>query len=122
MLEELARKETPLDIIIDDGSHASVHQHLTLGVLFPALKPGGLFVIEDLDWQPPEIPSGGAPLVKDVLNAMKAGGAFTSNVVTETEAKLISDEVDEILINDSFRELMSRGLLGGLGVLRRKAQ
>ncbi|WP_298878341.1 glycosyltransferase [uncultured Bradyrhizobium sp.] len=121
MLEELARKEKPLDIIIDDGSHASVHQHLTLGVLFPALKPGGLFVIEDLDWQPPEIPSGGAPLVKDVLNAMKAGGAFTSNVMTETEAKLISDEVDEILINDSFRELMSRGLLGGLGVLRRKA-
>ena len=121
MLEELARKEKPLDIIIDDGSHASVHQHLTLGVLFPALKPGGLFVIEGLDWQPPEIPSGRAPLVKDVLNAMKQGGAFASNVMTEAEAKLISDEVDEILVNDSFRELISRGLLGGLGVLRRRA-
>jgi hypothetical protein len=99
-----------------------VHQHLTLGVLFPSLKPGGLFVIEGLDGQPPEIPSNGAPLVKDVLNAMKAGGSFTSNVLTEAEAKLISDEVDEILLNDSFRELMSRGKLGGLGVLRRKAQ
>lgn len=61
MLAELASKENALDIIIDDGSHASVHQHLTLGVLFPSLKPGGLFVIEDLDWQPPEIPSNGAP-------------------------------------------------------------
>jgi hypothetical protein len=122
MLADLASKENPLDIIIDDGSHASVHQHLTLGVLFPSLKPGGLFVIEGLDWQPPEIPSNGAPLVKDVLNAMKAGGLFTSNVLTEAEAKLISDEVDEILLNDSFRELMSRGKLGGLGVLRRKAQ
>lgn len=122
MLEQLAAKEKPLDIIIDDGSHASVHQHLTLGVLFPSLKPGGLFVIEDLDWQPPEIPSNGAPLVKDVLNAMKVGGSFTSNVMSEAEAKLISDEVDEVLLNDSFRELMSRGKLGGLGVLRRKAE
>src|SRR5438445_13894138 len=105
MLAELASKERPLDIIIDDGSHASVHQHLTLGVLFPSLKPGGLFVIEDLDWQPPEIPSNGAPLVKDVLNAMKAGGSFTtSNVMTEAEAKLISQDVNEILLNDSFRE------------------
>ena len=121
MLAELASKERPLDIIIDDGSHASVHQHLTLGVLFPSLKPGGLFVIEDLDWQPPEIPSNGAPLVKDVLNAMKQGGSFTSNVMTEAEAKLIAQEVDEILLNDSFRELMTRGKLGGLGVLRRKA-
>lgn len=42
--------------------------------------------------------------------------------MTAAKAKLISDEVDEILLNDSFRELMSRGKLGGLCVLRRKAQ
>lgn len=53
---------------------------------------------------------------------MKASGTFISNVMTEAEAKLISDEVDEILLNDSFRELMSRGKLGGLGVLKRKAR
>jgi hypothetical protein len=80
-----------------------------------------LFIIEDLDRQPPEIPSNGAPLVKDVLNAMKQGGSFASNVMTEAEAKLIAEEVDEILLNDSFRELMTRGKLGGLGVLKRKA-
>ena len=122
MLAELAATEKSLDIIIDDGSHASVHQHLTLGVLFPSLKPGGLFVIEDLDGQPSQIPSNGAPLVKDVLTAMKAGGPFTSNVTTEAEAKLITEEVDEILLDDSFRELMTRGKLGGMAVLRRKAQ
>jgi hypothetical protein len=121
MLAELAAKEGPLDIIIDDGSHAAMRQHLTLGVLFPALKPGGLFVIEDLNWQSPELPSNGTPLVKDVLNAMKAGGPLTSNVMTEAEAKLITEEVDEILLNDSFLELSSRGQLGGLGILRRKA-
>jgi SAM-dependent methyltransferase len=40
------------DIIVDDGSHASSHQQITLRHLWGALKPGGLYVIEDLHWQP----------------------------------------------------------------------
>ena len=40
------------DIIIDDGSHASYHQQITLKTLFPYLKKGGLYIIEDLHWQP----------------------------------------------------------------------
>jgi SAM-dependent methyltransferase len=41
------------DIIIDDGSHASFHQQLAFRVLFPHLRPGGVYVIEDLHWQSP---------------------------------------------------------------------
>lgn len=40
------------DIIIDDGSHASSHQQISLRELWQAVKPGGLYVIEDLHWQP----------------------------------------------------------------------
>ena len=40
------------DIIIDDGSHYSPHQQKTLGYLFPKLKAGGLFIIEDLHYTP----------------------------------------------------------------------
>jgi hypothetical protein len=79
-----------------------------------------LFVIEDLDWQPPDIPSNGAPLVKDALFALRQNGSFVSNVMTEAEARLIAEEVDEVLLHDSFRELTMRGQLGGLGVLRRR--
>jgi len=43
------------DIIIDDGSHASWHQQLTLRTLFPRLEKGGLYIIEDLHYQPPGI-------------------------------------------------------------------
>jgi hypothetical protein len=42
----------PVDIIIDDASHASYHQTLCLRALFPLLRPGGLYVVEDLHWQP----------------------------------------------------------------------
>jgi hypothetical protein len=36
------------DIILDDGSHVGKHQRKSFDVLFPRLKPGGLYVIEDL--------------------------------------------------------------------------
>lgn len=42
------------DVIIDDASHAAFHQQVTFANLFQALQPGGLFVIEDLHWQPEE--------------------------------------------------------------------
>jgi len=36
------------DIIIDDGSHISAHIEISLGFLFPYLKGGGRYIIEDL--------------------------------------------------------------------------
>lgn len=50
---EAAAAEMPeMDIIIDDASHASPHQQNGFLTLFPKLKPGGLYIIEDLRWQP----------------------------------------------------------------------
>lgn len=37
-----------LDLIIDDGSHRLEHQLLSLCYLWPKLKPGGFYVIEDI--------------------------------------------------------------------------
>lgn len=36
------------DIVVDDGSHRSEDVIASFGVLFPALRPGGLYVVEDL--------------------------------------------------------------------------
>lgn len=43
----LARYPHP-DIIIDDGSHMAGHITTTFEVLWPALRPGGWYVVEDL--------------------------------------------------------------------------
>lgn len=40
------------DIIIDDASHASHHQQFALLELLPKLNSGGLYIVEDLRWQP----------------------------------------------------------------------
>ncbi len=36
------------DVIVDDGSHWDLHQLATLQHLFPLLKPGGYYIIEDV--------------------------------------------------------------------------
>jgi hypothetical protein len=36
------------DLILDDGSHIAEHQVASFNILFPRLKDGGLYVIEDL--------------------------------------------------------------------------
>jgi demethylmacrocin O-methyltransferase len=47
-LDSMARELGPFDIIIDDGSHISHHVIPSFRALFPHVKPGGLYVIEDL--------------------------------------------------------------------------
>jgi len=37
----------PLDLVIDDASHLLAESRLSFESLFPRLRPGGLFVIED---------------------------------------------------------------------------
>ena len=40
--------ELAFDIVVDDASHWDVHQLATLENLFPLVKPGGFYVIEDV--------------------------------------------------------------------------
>lgn len=36
------------DLIVDDGSHMQHHQQISLACLFPFVKPGGVYIIEDV--------------------------------------------------------------------------
>jgi demethylmacrocin O-methyltransferase len=47
-LDSMARELGPFDIIIDDGSHMSHHVITSFTALFPHLRPGGIYVVEDL--------------------------------------------------------------------------
>lgn len=46
-LRNVARETGALDIIIDDGSHVNEHVIKTFKTLFPFLKNGGIYAIED---------------------------------------------------------------------------
>ena len=47
ILQNVVREAGELDVIIDDGSHINQHQIETFEILFPFLKDGGIYVIED---------------------------------------------------------------------------
>jgi predicted O-methyltransferase YrrM len=50
-LVQLTFAEQPLDLIVDDASHLLTPTTATFEMLFPKLRPGGLYVIEDWSWR-----------------------------------------------------------------------
>lgn len=52
-LREIVRVEfsAPLDLVVDDASHIYEPTLASFETLFPLLRPGGLYVIEDWAWE-----------------------------------------------------------------------
>lgn len=85
----------PLDIVIDDGSHASRHQQISLAELFPHVSPGGLYVIEDLLYQPASLEGPADAKTLSVLEGFIATGAFVSPFVTRAQAEYLASQIKE---------------------------
>lgn|SRR5437868_4828117 len=72
------REGGPFDVIIDDGSHVGAHIEASFHALFPELRGGGFYVIEDMQTAyrsdygggPPGSPGTSVALVKDLIDAV----------------------------------------------------
>ena len=88
------------ELVLDDGSHASSHQQISLGALFPLVAKGGMYVIEDLHWQPfPENPT-----TLEMLRDYNECGRFRSPFLSADEARYLESHVDRVAVhrpNDS---------------------
>jgi len=79
-------------LIVDDGSHVPSHQQISLARLFPYLEPGGMYVIEDLGWQPyPE-----SPRTSEVLRGYIRGSGIGSPFLTDAEAHYLATNIDRV--------------------------
>lgn len=58
---ELAIRVAPVDFVIDDGSHRFDDQRETLLALWPSLRPGGVYIVEDVHTSYREKKWGGGP-------------------------------------------------------------
>ncbi|MGH8862769.1 MAG: hypothetical protein ACRDVG_16310, partial [Jatrophihabitantaceae bacterium] len=72
----VAKSGGDFDVIIDDGSHRPDHQQVTFAALFPHLKAGGLYFIEDLMRNGVGDPNRGRYSAAHVLNTRKLFRAF----------------------------------------------
>jgi len=94
----------PIDILIDDASHASQHQQTALGFLFPYIAPGGMFIIEDMCWQPPTLELRDCPKTRDVLRRAQVGLPIESPFMLDSEMKYFDSNIKQVLLYDSLTD------------------
>ena len=81
------------DIVIDDASHASHHQQNGFLELFDKVKSGGLYIIEDLRWQPDIMEKPGITKTAALFQSYLKTGVF-SHSDPEVAADFNSVRVD----------------------------
>jgi glycosyltransferase involved in cell wall biosynthesis len=118
-LRAVAAKLEPgsFDVIIDDGSHASFDEQLTLCEFFPLLTDGGWYFLEDLDWQPPGEDPITITLTKNLLREIQQHGSARS--IDPLGVSRLAEQMEEILLFDSHYELNRAKLFGGLVAIRK---
>lgn len=107
------------DVIIDDASHASHHQQTALKLLYPHLQSGGLYFIEDLHHQPPNLEIDGLLKTKDLLTALAAGRFLGTKFINASAIKRIGSNLDRIEFYDSWDRTFGRIHRAALAVLKK---
>lgn len=97
----------PIDIIVDDASHASLHQQIALGSLFSHIRSGGMYIIEDLHWQDPALERKETPKTRDVMRRLQSDGLMISPVLTRTQQQYIQNNIAQVFLFDSLTETVS---------------
>ena len=106
-----------LDIVIDDASHASDHQQISLGTLFPAVAPGGVYIIEDLFYQPPDREPAGATKTVDMLRRAEVTKDFSGSHLSRDAGAYLNEHVERVALFDLLAVKRATRNRDGLGVL-----
>jgi hypothetical protein len=87
-------------LAIDDGSHVPAHQQASLAHLFEQVAPGGLYLIEDISWQPFQQ----SPTTGEVLRRFVDDGRIESPFIPPEAARRLEAAIQSVTIhrpNDS---------------------
>jgi hypothetical protein len=119
-LNELVRTiGRPIDILIDDASHASHHQQIALGRLFPHLQSGGIYIIEDLLWQDKYLERPNIPTTRDVLRRLQIDCLLETPLLSEEQRRYVQENVAKVRLFDNFTPIGDDGT-DALGILFKK--
>jgi hypothetical protein len=99
------------DIILDDGQHFQEHQQKSVGIMFPNIKSGKYYIIEDVVQYETLIEGTGifwGQRKKDatdstdyIFSTFIKTGNLKSPYITEEQAKYITDNIDDIFLYDN---------------------
>ena len=105
-LKKIGQRYSAFDVIIDDGGHLQSQQQISFGALFPFVKSGGIYVIEDLTdnvkrkWKQNYNPTATKKTTLYVCENLKNKNIIDSDFITSMEA-------DYIEKNFSFCDIIS---------------
>ena len=100
-LTALADQYGPFDLVIDDGSHESAHQTVSLRTLLSRVRSGGLYVIEDVheNLKPEKGDDIWPDFVKTVIQRMRGTPASVhSDAPGSRLAMEIAAQVDDVIL------------------------
>jgi len=104
-----------LDVIIDDGGHYMNQQQISLGFLFPHVRPGGLYAIEDLNtsyWpyrgftavygdQPIDVNLDRTNTTLGLVRRFQETGTVESEYLTEQEREYLDGHIADCALFDT---------------------
>ncbi len=102
-LKKIIKEQYEFDIIIDDALHASEHQQISLSFLFPHLTSGGMYFIEDLQYQPQEFEKNNLSKTIKILKKFKETGIWSSPVSSSKEKQTLESQIGDIFFFDSLK-------------------
>jgi hypothetical protein len=107
---------TDFDLIIDDGGGSMGRQQASLGFLFPYVRPGGYYVVEDLhtsfirrnepseDGESADRCQAGASsresTTYEIIQALSEGSPMRSEFIREAERRHLSERVEWVEVFD----------------------
>ena len=95
----ITKMEPIPNIVIDDASHASHHQQNAFLEIFPQLQSGGLYVIEDLRWQPKTYEKPGITKTATLFRSWLDHREFQhSDKMIADEFNAISDQISGCIV------------------------
>ena len=96
------------DIIIEDASHSFKDQIISLFMLFDKLNPGGIFIVEELDFPNTRKDmnlKNERPTLRDILIDIQTNKDFTSKFVDISQKDLFFSTFDKIkILKGKFNE------------------
>ena len=108
------------DIVIEDASHASHHQQVTLAHLFPHMRAGSLYIIEDMRYQPSTLERPDAVKTRDLLKRGAVTGDYTSAYIDQAASNQLAQTIETIEFFDSLSLEDALEKNDSLAVIRKK--
>lgn len=101
----------PFDFILEDGSHEHHHQMISFAALFPYVKSGGYYILEDIS-----IPEHPVCCIRNddtyrIIEEFKTTGMINSEHITESEKAYLEKHLDIIEMHSDIQDAYSVAII-----------